>query len=41
LGATRAEHLDAAVEALDVRLSREEATALEAAYVPHPVAGFS
>jgi aryl-alcohol dehydrogenase-like predicted oxidoreductase len=41
LGATRMEHLESAVGALGVRLSSEEVTALEAAYVPHPTAGFS
>ena len=41
VGATRMEHLEAAVGALGVRLSGEELTALEAPYVPHPVAGIS
>lgn len=39
VGATKVEHLEAAVAALDVRLSAEELGALEAPYVPHPVAG--
>ena len=39
MGATRIEHLEAAVAALEVRLSPEELAALEAPYVPHPVAG--
>jgi len=40
IGATKMEHLETAVEALGVQLSAEEGAALEAAYVPHPVAGF-
>ncbi len=39
IGATRPEHLDDAVAALGLRLSDEEVAALEAPYVPHPVAG--
>ncbi|HEY3490165.1 MAG TPA: aldo/keto reductase [Candidatus Deferrimicrobiaceae bacterium] len=39
VGATKMEHLETAVKALDVRLSEEESAALEAPYVPHPVAG--
>jgi aryl-alcohol dehydrogenase-like predicted oxidoreductase len=38
IGATRMEHLEAAVGALGVPLSGDEVTALEAPYVPHPVA---
>jgi aryl-alcohol dehydrogenase-like predicted oxidoreductase len=41
VGATKMAHLETAVEALDVRLSSEEVAALEAAYLPHPVAGHS
>ena len=41
IGATKMEHLEAAVGAVDVELSEEEVAALEQAYVPHPVAGFS
>jgi len=41
VGATKMEHLEAAVAALDVRLSDEEAKALEAPYIPHPIAGFN
>jgi 1-deoxyxylulose-5-phosphate synthase len=41
VGATRLEHLEAAVGALGVQLSREDVAALEAPYVAHPVAGFS
>jgi aryl-alcohol dehydrogenase-like predicted oxidoreductase len=40
VGATRMEHLEAAVGALGVQLSGEEVAALEAPYLPHPVAGF-
>ncbi|HVI75021.1 MAG TPA: aldo/keto reductase, partial [Anaeromyxobacteraceae bacterium] len=40
VGATRMEHLEAAVAALGVQLSNQEVAALEAPYVPHPVAGF-
>jgi aryl-alcohol dehydrogenase-like predicted oxidoreductase len=39
LGATRVEHVEAAVPALDVVLSAEEVALLERAYVPHEVAG--
>jgi aryl-alcohol dehydrogenase-like predicted oxidoreductase len=41
VGATKMEHLEAAVGALGVPLSREEVKALEAPYAAHPVAGFS
>ena len=40
VGATKMEHLENAVGALAVRLSPEEVAALEAPYVPHPIAGF-
>jgi aryl-alcohol dehydrogenase-like predicted oxidoreductase len=40
VGATKLEHLDAAAGAVDVELSADEIAALEAPYVPHPVAGF-
>jgi aryl-alcohol dehydrogenase-like predicted oxidoreductase len=39
VGATKMQHLQDAVASLDVELSREEIAALEAPYVPHPVAG--
>jgi aryl-alcohol dehydrogenase-like predicted oxidoreductase len=39
VGATKMEHLETAVKALDVRLSEAEVAALEAPYVPHPIAG--
>jgi aryl-alcohol dehydrogenase-like predicted oxidoreductase len=41
VGATRAEHLEAALRALDLTLSDEEAAALEAPYRPHEVRGIS
>ena len=41
VGAAKFSHVDDAVEALSVRLTREELALLESAYVPHPVAGFS
>jgi 1-deoxyxylulose-5-phosphate synthase len=41
VGATKMEHLETAVGALTVPLSKEEAMALEAPYVAHPVAGIS
>jgi len=41
VGATKPEHLEDAVAALSLRLSAEEIAALEAPYVPHPVAGIA
>jgi aryl-alcohol dehydrogenase-like predicted oxidoreductase len=41
VGATKMEHLEAAVGALSVPLSKEEITTLEAPYVAHPIAGFN
>jgi 1-deoxyxylulose-5-phosphate synthase len=41
IGATRPEHLDDAVAALELTLSADEIATLEAPYVPHTVAGFS
>jgi len=41
IGASKESHLDDAVAALSLHLSTEEIAALEAAYVPHPVIGFS
>jgi aryl-alcohol dehydrogenase-like predicted oxidoreductase len=40
VGATKMDHLEAAAGAVGVPLSEEEVAALEAPYVPHPVAGF-
>lgn len=39
VGATKPEHLDDAVAALDLALTPDEVQALEAPYVPHPVRG--
>jgi aryl-alcohol dehydrogenase-like predicted oxidoreductase len=41
VGATKMHHLDDAVASLAVKLTSDEVRTLEAAYVPHPVAGFS
>ena len=41
VGATKMEHLETAVAALGVQLSKEEVAGLEAGYVPHPVTGVS
>jgi aryl-alcohol dehydrogenase-like predicted oxidoreductase len=41
VGATKMNHLDDAVAALEVTLSAEEMRALEAPYVPHAIAGHS
>jgi aryl-alcohol dehydrogenase-like predicted oxidoreductase len=41
VGASKPGHLDDAVKAIDVKLTPEEVASLEAAYVPHPVLGFS
>jgi aryl-alcohol dehydrogenase-like predicted oxidoreductase len=41
VGATKIEQLESAVAAVGVELSREDVKALEAPYVPHPIAGFS
>ena len=41
VGATKPQHLDDAVAALDVELTVEEIKALEAPYVPHAVTGFN
>ena len=41
IGATKLEHLDDAVAALDLHLSEEEVGRLEEPYTPHPVAGFA
>jgi aryl-alcohol dehydrogenase-like predicted oxidoreductase len=40
VGATKLEHLDEAVAALDLTLSEDEIWQLEAPYRPHPVRGF-
>ena len=40
VGATKVHHLEDAVASLDLKLTSDEVRTLEAAYVPHPVAGF-
>ena len=39
VGATKMHHIDGAVKALDLKLSKEETRYLEELYVPHPLAG--
>jgi aryl-alcohol dehydrogenase-like predicted oxidoreductase len=39
-GATKLQHMDDALAALDLELSTEEIRQLEAPYRPHPVRGF-
>jgi aryl-alcohol dehydrogenase-like predicted oxidoreductase len=39
VGATRPQHLDDAIAAIDVRLTRDEISQLEKPYVPHRIAG--
>ena len=39
IGATKMDHLEQAVKALDINLSEEHIAALEAPYIPHPVLG--
>jgi aryl-alcohol dehydrogenase-like predicted oxidoreductase len=39
IGASKIHHLEDAVAALSIKLTKEEAASLEAAYIPHPVAG--
>ena len=41
IGATKSEHLETAVQALDVKLTDAEVAAMEAPYRPHPVRGHS
>jgi 1-deoxyxylulose-5-phosphate synthase len=41
IGATKMEHLDQAIAALDIKLSGEEIRRLEEPYKPHPVLGHS
>jgi aryl-alcohol dehydrogenase-like predicted oxidoreductase len=41
IGATKLEHLKAAIRAVDLQLTAEERTALEAPYHPHSVRGFT
>jgi aryl-alcohol dehydrogenase-like predicted oxidoreductase len=39
IGATKLEHLDAAIRSVDVTLTPDEVKALEAPYRPHAVRG--
>ena len=41
IGASKMQHLDDAVSALELKLLPNEIAALEEPYVPHPVLGFS
>ena len=41
VGATKPHHLEDAVAALSIHLTREETAALEEPYTPHPILGFS
>lgn len=41
IGATKMEHLDQAIAALDIQLSEEEIKRLEEPYKPHPILGHS
>jgi aryl-alcohol dehydrogenase-like predicted oxidoreductase len=39
LGVTKVEHVEQAVEALDIKLSKDEIKKLEEPYVPHQIIG--
>src|SRR2546429_10004109 len=39
IGATKPHHIDDAIAAISVKLSKEEISTLESVYVPHPVLG--
>jgi len=41
IGATKMEHLDQAIAALDIKLSEDETKRLEEPYKPHPILGHS
>ncbi|MGZ9224780.1 MAG: aldo/keto reductase, partial [Anaerolineales bacterium] len=41
IGATKMDHLDQAITALDIKLSEDEIKQLEEPYKPHPVLGHS
>jgi aryl-alcohol dehydrogenase-like predicted oxidoreductase len=41
IGATKMEHLEQAIAALEIKLSAEEVQRLEEPYKPHPVLGHS
>ena len=40
IGATKHEHLEDAVRALEIKLTPDDCTSLEEPYVPHPISGF-
>jgi aryl-alcohol dehydrogenase (NADP+) len=39
IGATRIQHLEEAIKAVDIRLERDELTSMEELYLPHPIRG--
>jgi aryl-alcohol dehydrogenase-like predicted oxidoreductase len=39
IGATKLEHLEQSIAALEIELSEEEIASLESAYQPHPILG--
>lgn len=39
LGATKIEHIEQAVDALEIKLSEDDITRLEEVYQPHPILG--
>jgi len=41
IGATKMDHLDQAIVALDIKLSEDEVKRLEEPYKPHPILGHS
>jgi aryl-alcohol dehydrogenase (NADP+) len=41
VGVTKMKHLDDAISAVDLELTREEIASLEEPYTPHPVVGFA
>ena len=41
IGATKMDHLEQAIAALDIQLSEDEVKRLEESYKPHPVLGHS
>jgi len=41
VGASKIHHLEDAVLALSIKLTKDEVAALEAPYIPHPIAGHS
>jgi len=41
IGATKPQHLEQAVQALELKLTEPEIAAMEAPYLPHPVRGHS